>query len=74
MNALIFDYEGLMVDTETFAAQVVVDLCLERSFHIELSSLAPFVGGSGSEGQHAWEEWLRRLLGEEADPTAFDGL
>jgi hypothetical protein len=74
MNALIFDYDGLIVDTETCVAQVVVDLCSERGFQIELSSLAPFVGDSGSEGQHAWEEWLRRLLGDEADPTAFDEL
>jgi HAD superfamily hydrolase (TIGR01509 family) len=74
MNALIFDYDGLMIDTETCAAQVVVDLCSERGVQIELASLAPFVGGAGSEEELAWEAWILDVLGEEADPTAFDEL
>jgi HAD superfamily hydrolase (TIGR01509 family) len=74
VNALIFDYDGLMVDTETCAARVVVDLCSERGVQVDLSSLWRFVGNAASEGEVAWEAWIRGLFGKEIDPTAFDEL
>jgi HAD superfamily hydrolase (TIGR01509 family) len=72
MPALIFDYDGLIADTEALAASVLVDLLAQRGVTIGFENMTSFMGSSGAVNDAAWARWVEEWLGPDEDPRAFD--
>jgi HAD superfamily hydrolase (TIGR01509 family) len=70
VRALIFDYDGVIVDSESCAARVTVELLAEKGVEVRFHDLARFVGASRRDDD-AFETWLGKLLGHGADARAF---
>lgn len=67
MRGLIFDFDGLIIDSETLTANLAMQLVADRGVVTELSQWARFVGSTGSDVDAEWDQWLRDLLGPEVD-------
>ena len=74
MPALIFDYDGLLADTEELAATVLVELLAERGVTTDFASMVPFFGSTGPDNDAAWDRQVQAWLGPDADPVAFDAV
>ena len=74
MRGLIFDFDGLIIDSETLTAKVAMEIVTERGATSELSDWAPLFGPVGPEVEAEWGRTLTRLLGPEVDPAEFDAL
>jgi beta-phosphoglucomutase-like phosphatase (HAD superfamily) len=72
--ALIFDYDGLLADTETLAATILVELLDERGVTTDFASMAQFFGSTGPENDTAWEQQMLAWLGPDGDPAAFEAM
>jgi HAD superfamily hydrolase (TIGR01509 family) len=72
--ALIFDYDGLLADTEELAATILVEFLGARGVTTDFAAMAPFFGSTGPEIDAAWDRQLRRWLGADADAAAFEAL
>jgi HAD superfamily hydrolase (TIGR01509 family) len=66
IKALVFDFDGLMVDTESPAFQAWQELYREYNHELPLTRWAEVLGGSGSE----WDPiaYLAELTGQKLDP------
>jgi HAD superfamily hydrolase (TIGR01509 family) len=73
-SALIFDYDGLLADTEELAASVLVSLLAERGVATGFESMVSFMGSTGPVNDAAWESWLLEWLGPDADQQAFETI
>lgn len=72
MRGVIFDFDGLIIDSETLTAKVAMEIVAERGGTSQLSDWAPLFGPVGPEVDEAWARILRERLGEDVDPVAFD--
>jgi HAD superfamily hydrolase (TIGR01509 family) len=72
VSALIFDYDGLLADTEELAASVLVALLAERGVATGFESMVGFMGSTGPVNDAAWERWVQEWLGPDEDPAAFE--
>jgi HAD superfamily hydrolase (TIGR01509 family) len=70
--ALIFDYDGLIADTEALVGTVLVDLLAERGITTGFESMVGFMGSTGAVNDAAWARWVAEWLGPDEDPLAFD--
>lgn len=70
--ALIFDYDGLMVDSETVAAGVVLGQLAERGITTDLASIGHLFGSTGPDNERAWQELLGTWLGAALDMATFE--
>jgi beta-phosphoglucomutase-like phosphatase (HAD superfamily) len=70
--ALIFDYDGLISDTEALVGRVLVDLLAARGVETGFESMVSFMGSTGPANDEAWALQVRAWLGPDADPVAFD--
>ena len=71
MRGLIFDFDGLMVDSETVLARHLIALLAERGIEIGFGEVASLFGSSGAPAQKEWERWIG---GHIADPGAVRAL
>ncbi|MDQ1467159.1 MAG: hypothetical protein QOH10_1574 [Actinomycetota bacterium] len=74
MPALIFDYDGLLADTEALVATVLVDLLAARGVATGFESMVGFMGSTGPVNDAAWESQVRAWLGPDADPVALEAV
>ena len=74
MRGLIFDFDGLIIDSETLTATVAMEIVAERGATSQLSDWAPLFGPTGPDVDEAWRNLLAKLLGPDADPQDFDAL
>ena len=74
MPALIFDYDGLLADTEGLVAQVLIDVLAPRGVAATVESMATFMGSTGPVNDALWEEWVRTHVGVDADPDELDAV
>jgi HAD superfamily hydrolase (TIGR01509 family) len=74
MRALIFDFDGLIIDTETLTANIAMQLVAERGGTSQFSDWAPLFGSTGPESDAAWARTLTDVLGSETDATEFDAV
>ena len=72
MPALIFDYDGLIADTEALVGTVLVDLLAARGITTGFESMVDFMGSTGAVNDAAWARWVAEWLGPDEDPVAFD--
>jgi len=72
--ALIFDYDGLLADTEGLVAQVLIDVLAPRGVAATVESMATFMGSTGPVNDALWEEWVRTHVGADADPNELDAV
>jgi HAD superfamily hydrolase (TIGR01509 family) len=72
--ALIFDYDGLLADTEGLVAQVLIDVLAARGVTATVESMATFMGSTGPVNDALWEEWVHTHVGAEADPDELDAV
>jgi beta-phosphoglucomutase-like phosphatase (HAD superfamily) len=70
--ALIFDYDGVIADTERLVGSVLVDLLAARGIEIGFESMVSFMGSTGVVNDAAWAGWVETWLGPDEDPVAFD--
>ena len=70
--ALIFDYDGLIADTEALVGRVLVELLAERGVETGFDSMIGFMGSSGPANDEAFARQVHVWLGPDADPVAFD--
>jgi putative hydrolase of the HAD superfamily len=70
--ALIFDYDGLLADTEELAATVIVELLSQQGVTIDFASLAPFFGSTGPDNDAAWDRQMQMWLGSDVEASGFD--
>lgn len=74
MPALIFDYDGVLADTEELVGTVLVDLLAARGVTTGFESMIGFMGSTGAVNDAAWSRWVETWLGPEQDPLAFDEM
>jgi HAD superfamily hydrolase (TIGR01509 family) len=70
--ALIFDYDGLLADTEALVASVLVDLLAARGVVTGFESMVSFMGSTGPVNDAAWARQVWAWLGPDADPVELD--
>lgn len=63
MRAVIFDYDGVILDSETVVARMWIELLALRGVALGLPDLAPFFGTTHGENQREWEQQLENWLG-----------
>lgn len=74
MRGLIFDFDGLIIDSETLTAKVAMEIVSERGGTSQLSDWTPLFGPVGPEVDEAWARTLTEILGPDADPDEFNAL
>lgn len=74
MPALIFDYDGVIADTEALVATVLVDLLADRGVATDFASMVGFMGSTGAVNDAAWERWVHARLGPDADPAELEAV
>ena len=74
MRGLIFDFDGLIIDSETLTAKLAMQIVAERGATSRLSDWAPLFGPTGPDIDEAWRNLLAKLLGPDVDPDEFDAL
>jgi HAD superfamily hydrolase (TIGR01509 family) len=72
--ALIFDYDGLLADTEGLVAQTLIDVLAPRGVEATVESMATFMGSTGPVNDALWLEWVRTNVGADADPDELDAV
>ena len=72
MPALIFDYDGVIADTERLVGSVLVELLGARGIEIGFESMVGFMGSTGAVNDAAWALWVETWLGPDEEPLAFD--
>jgi 16S rRNA pseudouridine516 synthase len=70
--ALIFDYDGLLADTEGLAATIIVELLAARGVAADFATMAPFFGSTGPDNDADWDRQLKLWLGADADASGFE--
>ncbi len=74
MRGLIFDFDGLIIDSETLTAKVAMQIVAERGGTSQLSDWTPLFGPVGPDVDEAWARTLTDLLGQDVDPAEFNEL
>ncbi|MHB8467342.1 MAG: HAD family hydrolase [Acidimicrobiales bacterium] len=72
MRALIFDYDGLIVDTERLLAECIIEVLGELGAVVRLADFAHLFGSI--EMDHEWDRLLTLWLGREMTSAEFDAL
>jgi HAD superfamily hydrolase (TIGR01549 family) len=70
-RALVFDFDGLIVDSETVHANGVIELLAEDGVACTLEDIAHLYGGTGGEIDRGWDE-LVQVWGNTPDFTTFE--
>lgn len=71
MRGLIFDFDGLIIDTETLTAKIAMQIVAERGGTSQLTDWVELFGPVGPEVQEAWARTLERILGADVDREEF---
>lgn len=71
-GALIFDYDGLIVDSESVVAAVLLDVLRERGLTANLDMLSDLFGVSPPGNNLLWETLVREQLGSGTDLAALN--
>ncbi|MEX2394999.1 MAG: HAD-IA family hydrolase [Actinomycetota bacterium] len=66
-RALLFDFDGLIVDTETMWAEIVIDALREDGVTIRMDDVRHLVGVAGHEFDEAWMRFSDAHLSEQLD-------
>ena len=72
-RALIFDFDGLVIDTEGLYAATLLQVLAGRGITTELAAIAHLFGSTGPENEAAWAEVLA-VWGGGLDTDALDDL
>jgi HAD superfamily hydrolase (TIGR01509 family) len=73
-RALIFDYDGLIVDSEAIVAAQLVEVLAERGVAVGTADVGHLFGGSGRDPYEAWRRFLMERLGPAVDVGELDRL
>lgn len=73
-RALIFDYDGLIVDSESVVGDVLVEVLRERGVPADVELLGDLFGVSPPENNTLWEALVHQWLGSEVDLAALNAL
>jgi beta-phosphoglucomutase-like phosphatase (HAD superfamily) len=60
--ALIFDYDGVLVDSETLVGELWLDVLAQHDVHLELTAFAPFVGSTDPAVFKAFADYINGLV------------
>jgi len=66
-RALLFDYDGLIVDSESVIGRVLIDVFAERGVTITFDDFGHLLGTTGPDNDARWDEFTRSMLGPQAD-------
>jgi HAD superfamily hydrolase (TIGR01509 family) len=69
-RALIFDYDGLMVDSERMAAEAVLEYLAGHGVEIDPETIGHLFGGTGEDIDALWTTFLAAALAEGTDLAA----
>ncbi|HEX4489962.1 MAG TPA: HAD family phosphatase [Acidimicrobiia bacterium] len=72
MPALIFDYDGLLADTEALVAEVLIEVLKARGVAVTIESMATFMGSTGPVNDALWAEWVHTHVGPDTDSDELD--
>jgi HAD superfamily hydrolase (TIGR01509 family) len=70
-RALLFDFDGLIVDSEAFIGQALIDIFAEDGVHITFDHFGHLLGMTGPDNDRRWNEFVRAHLGDDTDFDAF---
>lgn len=62
MPALIFDYDGVLVDSERLAGQLWLDVLAKHDIHLELTAFSPYVGSTDRGILDSFDDFIRSML------------
>ncbi len=62
-RALLFDFDGLIIDTETALARVLIDVFAQDHVHIVIEDIGHLFGSTGDDNDRAWDDFLAKLFG-----------
>ena len=65
-RALLFDYDGLIVDSETLVGRVFIEILAEDGHEIAFEDFGHLLGSTGAENDARWEAFVRERIGEHA--------
>jgi putative hydrolase of the HAD superfamily len=71
-RALVFDYDGVIVDSETLRATVLVEILAELGVKTDFAAIAHLFGSTSPDIDLAWDQLLRAWLGDALDIAALD--
>jgi HAD superfamily hydrolase (TIGR01509 family) len=72
-SGLLFDYDGLIVDSETMIGQVLIDVFAEDGVTLTFGDFGHMLGTTGPDSDARWNEFMRSKLGPHADLAAIEG-
>ena len=77
LRALIFDFDGLIVDTEGLYAATLIEVLAARGVEVDLADIGHLFGSTGPDNDAAWEavlaDWGGGLVaGDALDNDVFD--
>ena len=70
-RALLFDFDGLVVDTESTWAEVFIEVLAEDGIHIGVDDVRPFVGVAAAEFEHLFTTFAAKHLPADWDRNHF---
>ena len=71
-RALLFDYDGLIVDSETAIGEALIDVLAQDGIAITFDDFGHLLGTTGPDNDARWDEFTRSLLGPQADLAALE--
>lgn len=71
-RALLFDYDGLIVDSEVLIGRVFIDVLAQEGVNIGFDDFGHLLGTTGPESDERWEGFVRDVLGEDASLAAIE--
>lgn len=63
-RALLFDYDGLIVDSETAIGRVFIEVLAQDGIEVTFDDFGHLLGTTGPENDERWEAFIRELAGE----------
>jgi putative hydrolase of the HAD superfamily len=70
-RALLFDFDGVIVDSEAIIGQALIDVLADDGVHITFDHFGHLLGMTGPDNDRQWDEFVRGHLGDDADVDAF---
>ena len=62
-RALLFDYDGVIVDSEVAVANVFVEVLAEDGIQVTFDDFGHLLGTTGPEGDERWQRFIRQVMG-----------
>jgi putative hydrolase of the HAD superfamily len=71
-KALLFDFDGLIIDSETIIAGVLIETLASDGIDVAIDDIGHLFGSTGEDNDREWREFLSEHLGENYDGAELE--